>query len=227
MTDYNNGVNTYGSIKKMLDDNPVDPVANYLMADKMTSNGIEGDVKVYLEKTISLDPLNEKGYTDDAKFMLAYIKEDPVSIESLIKEYPNSEKVKDGYINLASYYGEKGDYDKADQIYSDAFVKFRKTDFDLMQSYGGMLLNKGYITMKDEKSTKEDREAAIKTLEKCLEYVKGTVNEASTYYIMSDLYLQNKNIKKANECIDMAISIYDKKSYQEQKVKINKQEASK
>lgn len=227
MTDYNNGVNTYGSIKKMLEDNPVDPVANYLMADKMTSNGIEGDVKVYLEKTISLDPLNEKGYTDDAKFMLAYIKEDPVSIESLIKEYPNSEKVKDGYINLASYYGEKGDYDKADQIYSDAFAKFGKTDFDLMQSYGGMLLNKGYITMKDEKSTKEDREAAIKTLEKCLVYVKGTVNEASTYYIMSDLYLQNKNIKKANECIDMAIKIYDKKSYQEQKVKINKQEASK
>ena len=90
MKDYNNGVNTFGAIKKMLDADPNDPIANYLMADKMTSNGLEGDVKIYLEKTISMDPSNDKGYTDDAKFMLAYVKEDPVTIKSLINEYPNS-----------------------------------------------------------------------------------------------------------------------------------------
>ncbi|HMS34849.1 MAG TPA: thioredoxin fold domain-containing protein [Ignavibacteria bacterium] len=227
MKDYNNGVNTLGAIKKMLEADPNDPVANYLMADKMTSNGLEGDVKIYLEKTISMDPANDKGYTDDAKFMLAYVKEDPVTIQSLINEYPNSEKVKDAYLNLAGYYTEKEDLAKTEQIYSEAFAKFGKNDFDVMQSYGGYLLGVGYQTMKNEKSTVEQRNEAIKTLEKCLLYVNGTVNEASAYFIMSDLYLQNKNIDKANECIDMAIKIYDKKAYQDQKLKINKQEATK
>ena len=227
MKDYNNGVNTYGAIKKMIEDNPSDPVANYLMTEKISSNGLEGDVKIYLEKTISADPGNDKGYTDDAKFMLAYVKEDPVTIQSLIKEYPNSEKVKDAYINLAGYYSDKGDMKETEKIFDEAFAKFGKNDFDLMQSYGGYLLGLGYQTMKNEKSTKEERNQAIKTLEKCLLYVNGTVNEASAYYIMSDLYLQNKNIDKANECIDMAIKIYDKKAYQDQKVKINKQEATK
>ncbi len=227
MKDYNSGVNTYGALKKMVEDNPEDPVANYMLADKISSNGLEGDVKVYLEKTISLDPGNEKGYTDDAKFMLAYINEDPLVLKSLLTEYPTSEKVKDGYINLASYYAEKGDYKTADQFYKDAFAKFGKNDFDLMQSYGGTLLDKGYKTMKDEKAIKEDRKEAIKTMEECIEYVKGTVNEASAYYIMSELYFQNKDIKKANQSIDMAIKIYDKKSYQDQKAKINKQEATK
>ncbi|MEZ4691153.1 MAG: thioredoxin family protein [Ignavibacteria bacterium] len=100
MKDYNNGVNTYGAISKMLEADPNDATANYLMAEKISTNGLDGDVKVYLEKTISLDPANEKGYTDDAKFMLAYIQEDPVTIQSLINEYPNSEKVKDAYLTL-------------------------------------------------------------------------------------------------------------------------------
>ncbi len=227
MKDYNNGVNTYGAILKMLETNADDPVANYLMAEKISSNGLEGDVKVYLEKVISVDPSNDKGYTDDAKFMLAYTNQDPVTLESLIKEYPGSEKVKDGYISLATYYYDKEDYAKCESIYDEAFGIYGKDDFDLKQNYGSMLLDKGYKTMKDEKATKQDRENSIKTLEKCLNYVKGTVNEASVYYIMSDLYFQNKNINKANECIDKAISIYDKKTYQDQKAKINNKEASK
>lgn len=227
MKDYNNGVNTYAAIKKMLDENPEDAAANYLMADKISSSGMEGDVKVYLEKTISLDPDNQKGYTDDAKFTLAYMKEDPVTLESLIKEYPTSEKAKDGYINLAGYYAGKDDYDKANSVYSEAFAKYGKTDFDLMQSYGGLLMGKGYGVMKSETATDADRTAAIETLTECLEYVNGTVNEASTYYIMSELYFQMKEIDKAEQCIDKAIAIYDKKSYRDQKEKINKQQAEK
>lgn len=227
MKDYNNGVNTYGSISKMLEADPNDAAANYLMADKISSNGLDGDVKVYLEKTISLDPDNEKGYTDDAKFMLAYINEDPVTIQSLINEYPNSEKVKDAYLSLASYYADKDQLDLAEKAFQDAFAKFGSTDFEVSQSYGGYLMGVAYGTMKKENSTEAERNEAIKTMEKCLPYVAGTVNEASVYYILSDLYLQNSNIKKANECIDMSIKIYDKKSYQDQKIKINKQEAKK
>lgn len=227
MKDYNNGVNTFGAISKLLEADPNDAAANYLMAEKISSNGLEGDVKVYLEKTIALDPANEKGYTDDAKFMLAYIKEDPVTIQSLVNEYPNSEKVKDAYLTLASYYAEKGDNVTAEKTYQDAFAKFGSTDFEVSQSYGGYLIGVAYGIMKDENATSADRDKAIKLMEKCLPYVNGTVNEASVYFVLSDLYLQNKDIKKANECIDMSIKIYDKKSYQDQKIKINKQEANK
>lgn len=226
MKDYNSGVNTYTSIKKLLDENPDDAGYNYMMAEKITSSGLEGDVKLYLDKTISLDPNNEKGYTDDAKFMLAGLDEiNPDALKALIAEYPNSEKLKDGYIILASYYSEKDDYNSATEIYKTAFEKYSKSDFDLTQSYGNLLLTKGYKIMKNEKATNDDRIEGIKAEEESLEYVKGTVNEASAYYIMSDLYFQNKNIKMANECIDKAIALFDKKSYRDQKAKINKQEA--
>lgn len=228
MKDYNAGVNTYSSIKKLLDENPEDAGYNYMMAEKITSSGLEGDSKVYLNKTISLDPNNEKGYTDDAKFMLAGSDEvNPDVLNALIAEYPNSEKLKDGYVMLASYYSEKNDYKAADEIYNTAFQKYGKTDFELKQSYGDLLLGKGYKIMKNEKATNEERNEGIKAEQECLEYVKGTVNEASAYYILSDLYFQNKNIKMANESIDKAIAIYDKKSYRDQKAKINKQEAKK
>ncbi|MEP7146509.1 MAG: thioredoxin family protein, partial [bacterium] len=227
MKDYNNGVNTFSALKKLVEDNPTDPEANYKLADKISSNGLEGDVKFYLNNTISFDPGNQKGFTDDAKFMLAYLNEDPAALKQLLIEYPGSEKAKDGYISLASFYADKDDYKSADQFYNDAFAKYGKNDFDLKQSYGSLLLDRGYKTMKNEKSTKPERKEAIKTLEKSLEYVKGTVNEASVYYVISDLQLQNKNIKKANESIDMAIKIYDKKAYRDQKEKINKQQAAK
>lgn len=227
MKDYNAGVNTFGAIKSLLEANPIDPVTNYLMAEKISSNGLGGDVKMYLNNTITYDPSNEKGYTDDAKFMLAYLNEDPKSLIALLKEYPESEKVKDGYLNLASYYADKDNQKEAEKYFNDAFAKFGKNDFDIKQSYGGYLMGLGYAVMKNEKSSKSEREKGIQTLEKCVEYVKGTVNEASAYFMMSELYLQNKNIKKANECIDKSISIYDKKSYRDQKEKINKKETKK
>ncbi len=222
MKEYNAGINTYSSIKSMLESDPENPVANYKMAEKITTSGLDGDVKMYLNNAIKFDPSNEKGYTDDAKFMLAYMNEDPNSLISLIREYHESEKVKDGYLNLASYYADKNNKKEAEKYFKEAFAKFGNNDFDIRQSYGGYLLGEGYSVMKNEKSTKDERNKAIRTLEKCVEYVKGTVNEASAYFMMSELYLQNKNIKKANECIDKSISIYDKKSYRDQKEKINK-----
>ncbi|MBV6477791.1 MAG: Thiol:disulfide interchange protein DsbD [Ignavibacteria bacterium] len=225
MKDYNSGINTYSYFRQMLDKTPDDPELNFKMAEKITNNGLEEDVKIYLNKTISTDPENLKGYTDDSKFMLAYLNNDADALKNLIKEYPESEKVKEGYINLASYYSDKNDDVTAEKYFAEAFDKYGKSDFDLVQNYGNYLIGKAYKTMKAENSTKQERDDAIKTLEKCVDYVKGTVNEASTYYMMSELYFQNKDIKKAGEFIDKAISIYDKKSYRDQKEKINKSEA--
>jgi len=223
MTDYNNGVNTYGYIKQKLEAEPDNAGINYLMAEKIMSNGLDGDPKVYLNKTITLDPGNSSGYTDDAKFTIAYLNQSPEEIEKLISEYPQSEKVKEGYINLASYYEEKEEPVKADEMFSSAFTKYGETDFDLMQSYGNLLIGRAYGTMKSETATDTDREKAIGIATKALKYVSGTVNEASAYYIMSDLYLQLKNLEKAMESINKSISIYDKKSYQDQKKKIEAQ----
>src|SRR4030095_8818394 len=128
------GINTYGAIKKMLEDNPEDAKANYLMAEKITSNGIDGDAKMYLEKVIAVDPSNTSGYTDDAKFTLAYLNEDPIALKGLLTEYPSSEKVKDAYINLAVYYADKNDYVSSEQFFKEAFDKFGTNDFDLKQS---------------------------------------------------------------------------------------------
>ncbi len=221
MKDYHSGINTYGALKKALEEAPESPEANFKFADKLISNGLEGDTKMYLEKVISLDPANTSGYTDDAKFTLAYLNEDVDGLDKALKEYPESNKAKDGYMNLASFYTDNSDFAAADKVYMDAFGKFGNNDFDLRQGYGLMLLSQAYSTMKDEKSDNKSRNEAIGVLNKSLPYVKGTVNEASAYYMMSDLYLQNKDFGNAEKCIDKSIAIYDKKSYRDQKEKIS------
>ncbi|MFZ1322015.1 MAG: thioredoxin fold domain-containing protein [Ignavibacteria bacterium] len=227
MMDYNNGINTYNFLAANLEKEPDSPQNNFLMAEKIISNGLDGDPKVYLNKTISNDPDNTFGYTDDAKFTKAYLDQNPEELQKLLTEYPESEKVKEGYINLASFYEEKGELGKSDELFTEAFSKYGNTDFDLMQSYGGLLLGRAYGTMKDENATDKNKEDAIVTLNNCLKYVNGTVNEASAYYIMSELYFQMKQVEKAEESIDKAILIYDKKSYRDQKDKISKQRAEK
>ncbi|MFZ1321091.1 MAG: thioredoxin fold domain-containing protein [Ignavibacteria bacterium] len=227
MMDYNNGINTYSFLSANLEKEPDSPQNNFLMAEKIISNGLDGDPKVYLNKAILNDPGNTLGYTDDAKFTLAYLNQSPEELQKLLTEYPESEKVKDGYINLASFYEEKGEPIKTDELYTEAFSKYGISDFDLMQSYGGLLLGRAYGTMKDEKATDKDKENAINTLNNCLKYVSGTVNEASAYYIMSELYFQLNQLEKAEESIDKAILVYDKKSYRDQKDKISKQRAEK
>jgi thioredoxin-related protein len=227
MKEYHAGTNTYGALKKAVEDNPDDPAANYNFADKIVSNGLEGDAKIFLSKTISVDPDNTAGFTDDAKFLLAYLNEDESALSAALREYPNSNKAKDAYMNLASFYAGKPDYKMAEDMYKEAFRNFGENDFDLRQGYGGLLMGEAYSVMKDEKSTAAQREGAIAVLQKCLPYVQGTVNEASTYFMMSDLYLQSKDYQKAEQCIDKSIVIYDKKSYRDQKAKIEKQKAGK
>lgn len=226
MKDYHAGVNTYSSLKKLVETSPEDPGANYNFADKIVSNGLEEDAKAYLMKTISADPSNSAGYTDDAKFTLAYLNEDPEALKTALREYPGSNKAKEGYMNLASFNAGKPDFKEARRLYSEAFRIFGSNDFDLRQGYGSLLLSEAYSVMKDEKATSKQRNEALKTLEECLPYVAGTVNEASTFYMMSELHLQNKEYSKAETCIDKAIAIYDKKSYREQKQKIEKSKVS-
>ena len=223
MKDYHSGVNTYAALKAAVESEPGDPASNYKYADKIVSTGLEADPKPYLEKVISSDPGNSAGYTDDAKFLLAYLNEDEKALSDALKEFPQSNKAKDGNMNLASYYSSKSDFKKAKEIYAQAFSQFGKDDFDLRQGYGLLLISEAYTISKNEKANDKDRLEGVAVLKDCIPYVSGTVNEASAYYIMSDLYLQNKDLPKAEECIDKAIAIYDKKSYRDQKLKIEKE----
>lgn len=228
MKEYHSGKNTYGALKAALEASPDDPASNYLYAEKIISNGLDGDVKSNLEKCMKTDPGNSSGYADDAEFLLAYVNEDAKALESVLAKYPESNKAKDAYMNLASFYSasETPDYAKARDMYKTAFARFGNSDPELMQGYGGLLLGEAYAMMKNEKSTSEQRKEALNTLEECLTYVTGSVNEASAYFIMSDLHLQDKEYDKAMMCIDRSISIYDKKSYRDQKEKIAKSKPS-
>ena len=100
---------------------------------------------------------NSAGYTDDAKFLLAYLNEDEKALSDALKEFPQSNKAKDGNMNLASYYSSKSDFKKAKEIYAQAFSQFGKDDFDLRQGYGLLLISEAYTISKNEKANDKDR----------------------------------------------------------------------
>lgn len=222
MKDYNEGKNTTPSLNKILKNNPEDAEANYMLAEKKMNAGDVQSAKTYLQKVISSDPQNKAGYTDDAELMMAYAGGDVLGIITFLEKYPNSNKIKEAYINIAeACYQGNNNYDSAKIFYDKAFGILGKNDDELNFSYGQYLLTRLYSVSKKENASDEDIQAGIKIADECYEFVKGSVNEGSLYYYYSDLYFRLKDIPKANEYIDKAIFMHDKKAYQDQKTKIN------
>lgn len=219
MKDYKMGVNTYTGLKKGVEKKPNDAASNFKFAQKMIDNGESEGAVVYLEKVVTLDPGNSAGFTDDAKYSLASIKNDAAALKAFMQEYPESNKLKDSYISLAGALAET-DYAGAYNIYKDAFAKYGSTDRDLHFNYGMFLYSYGYQMWKKENGTETDKQAGLKALEESLEYVKGSVNEPSAYYITSGIYYDLKDYAKATENIDKALALADKKAYRELQAKI-------
>ena len=233
MKDYNNGVNTYSSLKSAVEASPDSPEANWKFAEKLISYGDYDGAKPYLEKVVKLDAGNSAGYTDDAEFIIAFNPGEGVSddqtittIKTLMEKYPESNSLKDAYINIAGFCAEK-DFKESLNCYKMAFDKFGSTDQTLGFNYGIFLYSHAYGMMKDEKATDESRRDALAIVDDAMPYVAGSVNEASAYYVKSELYNQLGDKTKANEAIDMAIKLYDKKVYRDQKDKINGVETKK
>ncbi len=222
MKDYVSGKNTMKSLKQTLSTNPDDVEANFRLGKKTADAGNMEEAKKYFDKVVTLDPGNKSGWTDDAELYLAQIKNTPADIEAFINKYPDSDLAKQAYIYLAEVSLEGNDYTKADGYYKKLFDKYGKNDEDITFAYGQYLLTKIYSITKKEKLTKEDCGNGIKLANECLEYVKGGVNEASCYYYLSIFYFNSGDKAKANECIDKALKIFDRKSFREQKEKINK-----
>jgi thioredoxin-related protein len=219
--EFNEGVNTYGSITKVLKKNPDDVKANYLMGERIFNN--EGDNKKaepYFQKVLEKDKENKLGYKEGTLLYMAIGSGDLENIKKFIEKYPNSEKCKNAYIALAEkYYQDNVDYLSAKTYYDKAFGKFGISDEELNTSYIQYLLT--YMNGLSKNDNDEDWKKGIELSNECLEWAKGSVNEGSAYYFQALFYYNLKDKDNANVAIDKAIQIRDAKVFKDLKGKIN------
>jgi thioredoxin-related protein len=219
--EFSEGVNTYGSITKVLKKNPDDVKANYLMGERIILN--EGDNKKaepYFKKVLEKDKENKLGYKEGALLYMAIGSGDLENIKKFIEKYPNSEKCKNAYIALAEkYYQDNVDYLSAKTYYDKAFGKFGISDEELNTSYIQYLLT--YMNGLSKNDNDEDWKKGIELSNECLEWAKGSVNEGSAYYFQALFYYNLKDKDNANIAIDKAIQIRDAKVFNDLKSKIN------
>lgn len=222
MKDYVNGKNTLKSLQNTLANNPNDLEANLRMGKKLFGNGKTADAKTCFENVIKNDPDNKSGWTDDAELYMAQINGKKEDIDAFVNKYPNSELTKQALIFLAESTMENNDYATGEKYFNDLITKYGKNDEEVSFSYGQFLLSRIYGITKNENISKSDNMKGIELANTCLEYVKGSINEASCYYYLSMLNFNLGNKSAANEYIDKAIGIFDRKSFREFKEKINK-----
>ncbi|MCX6166306.1 MAG: thioredoxin fold domain-containing protein [Ignavibacteriae bacterium] len=221
--EFSEGVNTYGSITKILKKNPDDVKANYLMGERIITN--DNDVKKaepYFKKVIEKDPNNKEGYKLGALLYLAMGSGDLNNIKKFIQDYPDCDKCKSAYIALAEkYYMDLVDFQSAKIYYDKAFELYGKTDEDLKTSYIQYLLYYMNGLVKKEDATAEEWKQGIDLSSECLELAKGSVNEGSAYYFQANFYFLLGDKENASIAIDKAIEIRDAKVFKDLKSKIN------
>jgi len=239
MTDYNKGLNTYGYLKKEVKKNPKNIDASIKLADKYSMYGEDDKAKALLGNIIKLDPDNKKGKTDDAKLRLIMFTDrdkKAKELETFIKANNNSDQLRDAYMSLAeTYYFDVNDEVSSDKWYKEAFAKFPNDE--MLNSSYGQILNAKANSLADKKYSAEDSakgetggnkydedyKKGLGYIDESLKYVKGTVNEASAYYIKSRLLYNLKEYTQAKESIENALNIFNRKLYRDQKDKIEKQ----
>jgi thioredoxin-related protein len=225
MKDYNKGVNTMSYLKKKLETNPDDIITNLKMADKLITMGENDAAKKNLQKIIDIDPQDLSGKVPEAKYDLATLsdKEHIVqNIQGFISDYPNSDKIKDAYITLAeTYYYTLNDKENADKTFNQVLLLF--TNDDMVKSSYGQYLNSLAGDLADKGSGESDYNRGLAYIDEALPYVKSSVNEASSYYLLAKLFFNLKEYPKASESIDKALKIFDRKLYRDLRDKIQKE----
>jgi len=225
MQDYNKGVNTFSYLKAEVEKNPSNIDATLKLADKYSMYS-EGDkAKELLNKIIDMDGSNAGGKTDDAKFRLISFtekEEKAKQLEAFIAANPTSDQLKDAYVSLSeTYFYELSDLASSEKWFKETLSKF-PGDESVNSSYG-QYLNQRAIGLADKGTGEDDYKKGLDLITQALTYVAGSVNEASSYYIQSKLYFNLKDYAKANESIDKAIKIFDRKLYRDHKDKVEKQ----
>jgi thiol-disulfide isomerase/thioredoxin len=220
--DYNAGINTMDFLNAKLKEDPNDIISNYKLGEKLIDLEKKDEAKLYFQKIIENDPENKSGYLDDAELYIAYIEGSKENIKQFSVKYPESDRIKDSYLFLAElYYSKDKDYDSAEKTYETAFGKYGNNDEEIGYAYGQYLLFRIYEITSAKETTNEKYTFCLTLCEKCLNYVKGSINEASVYYYQATIYNKLGNKEKANEAIDKAIKIHNKKAFRDLKEKIN------
>ncbi len=225
MTDYNKGVNTMSDLKKKLEINPDDIITNIKMGDKLMTIGESDAAKKNYQKVIDLDPQNLSGKMPEAKFDLAMLSDKEHIVQNLqgfIQDYPASDKIKDAYISLAeTYYYSLKDKENADKTFNQALLMF--TGDDALKSSYGQYLNALAGDLAEKGTGESDYKQGLVYIDEALPYVKGSVNEASSYYLQAKLLFNLKDYAKASDSIEKALKIFDRKLYKDLRDKIQKQ----
>ncbi len=225
MQDYNKGVNTFAYLKAEVEKNPSNIEASLKLADKYSMYSESDKAKELLNKIVETDGSNAGGKTDDAKFRLISFtekEEKAKQLEAFITANPTSDQLKDAYVSLSeTYFYELSDLASSEKWFKDALSKF-PNDESVNSSYG-QYMNQRAVGLADKGTGEEDYKKGLSFIETALQYVAGSVNEASSYYIQSKLFFNLKDYTKANESIDKALKIFDRKLYREQKEKVEKQ----
>lgn len=225
MQDYNKGINTFAYLKAEVEKNPSNIEASLKLADKYSMYS-EGDkAKELLNKIVEMDGSNAGGKTDDAKFrLISFTEKDEKAkqLEAFITANPTSDQLKDAYVSLSeTYFYELSDLPSSEKWFKETLSKY-PNDESVNSSYG-QFLNQRAAGLADKGTGEEDYKKGLSFIETALQYVAGSVNEASSYYIQSKLYYNLKDYAKANVSIDKALKIFDRKLYREQKEKVEKQ----
>ncbi len=225
MQDYNKGINTFSYLKTEVEKNPSNIEASLKPADKYSMYGENDKAKEQLNKIVEMDGSNAGGKTDDAKFRLVLFtekEEKAKQLEAFIKDNPNSDQLKDAYVALSeTYYYELSDMPTSEKWFKETLSKY-PNDEAVGSSYG-QYMNQIAVGFADKGTGPEDYNKGLNFIQTALQYVAGSVNEASSYYIQSKLYYNLKEYTKALESVDKALKIFDRKLYRDHKTKVEQQ----
>jgi thioredoxin-related protein len=217
----NSGSGTINSMKSSLEKNPDDVKLNYELSRRYENLEMSKEAEPLYKKIIALDPENKNGCTDYAEYHLAIINKDDAKVQSLLNKYPTSGGVKEAKIFLLEKNMETKNDAGCQDCLNDLLKNFGSDELVKYQ-IGSYYLYKSMSMLKDTANLNDDvRMEALKAADKSLEYFTG-VFICTGQRTKSEIYYQLKDKEKALECINKALSIWDRDAYRKQKAKIEK-----
>lgn len=164
MKDYYNGVNTLDDFIEKLEVDPDNVELVYAVAGKYVDRADRERAMPQLERVMSLDPENERGYAERAVLQMADVEGKAGNTDAAIKyarifinDYPASRMLKDVFHNLAYYQNKAGAKEDAVGTYREMVAKFPE-DTGVLNTFAWACAKNGF-------ALEEGTKAAIKGVE--------------------------------------------------------------
>jgi thioredoxin-related protein len=120
--EYAAGRNTLRALLSKLETAPDDLDLNYAVAKKYVDRGQGLKSPPYFARILELDPEDQKGYAEEARFAIAvadmWRKEDPEPLAAFLKKSTNEKLLWDGYNYVFKYNRNREDHDAAVAAYA-------------------------------------------------------------------------------------------------------------